>query len=43
MSGLKGGYTDVLGTPGQARAGELDFIYQSIGRFVKELKAQRLY
>ncbi len=43
VSGLKGGYTDVLGTPGQALAGELDFIDQSIGRFVKELKAQRLY
>ncbi len=43
VSGLKGGYTDVLGTPGQALAGELDFIDQSIGRFVQELKAQRLY
>ena len=43
VSGLKGGYTDVLGTPGQGLAGELDFIDQSIGRFVKELKAQRLY
>jgi hypothetical protein len=43
VTGLKGGYTDVLGTPGQALAGELDFIDQSIGRFVKELKAQRLY
>jgi hypothetical protein len=43
VTGLKGGYTDVLGTPGQALAGELDFIDQSVGRFVKELKAQRLY
>jgi hypothetical protein len=43
VSGLKGGYIDVLGTPGQALAGELDFIDQSLGRFVKELKAQRLY
>jgi hypothetical protein len=43
VSGLKGGYTDVLGTPGQALAGELDFVDQSIGRFVQELKAQRLY
>jgi Type I phosphodiesterase / nucleotide pyrophosphatase len=43
VSGLKGGYTDVLGTPGQALAGELDFIDQSIGRFVQELKAERLY
>jgi hypothetical protein len=43
VSGLKGGYTDVLGTPGQALAGQLEFIDQSIGRFVEELKAQRLY
>jgi len=43
VTGLKGGYTDVLGTPGQGLAGELDFIDQSMGRFVKELKAQRLY
>jgi hypothetical protein len=43
VSGLKGGYTDVLGTPGQALASELEFIDQSIGRFVSELKAQRLF
>jgi Type I phosphodiesterase / nucleotide pyrophosphatase len=43
VSGLKGGYTDVLGTPGQALAGQLDFIDQSIGRFVQELKAQHLF
>ncbi|HEY2633646.1 MAG TPA: alkaline phosphatase family protein [Steroidobacteraceae bacterium] len=43
VTGLKGGYTDVLGTPGQGLAGELDFIDQSVARFVKELKAQRLY
>ena len=43
VTGLKGGYTDVLGTPGQGLAGELDFIDQSVGRFVKELKAQRIY
>jgi hypothetical protein len=43
VTGLKGGYTDVLGTPSQALAGELDFVDQSIGRFVQELKAQRLY
>jgi Type I phosphodiesterase / nucleotide pyrophosphatase len=43
VSGLKGGYTDVLGTPGQALAGQLEFIDRSIGRFVQELKAQRLY
>src|SRR5882757_5287612 len=43
VTGLKGGYTDVLGTPGQGLAGELDFIDQSMARLVKELKAQRLY
>jgi Type I phosphodiesterase / nucleotide pyrophosphatase len=43
VTGLKGGYTDVLGTPGQALAGQLEFIDESIGRFVKELKAQRIY
>jgi hypothetical protein len=43
VSGQKGGYSDVLGTPGQGLAGQLDFIDQSIGRFVQELKAQRLY
>jgi hypothetical protein len=43
VTGLKGGYTDAIGTPGQALAGELDFIDQSIGRFVRELKAQGLF
>jgi hypothetical protein len=43
VSGLKGGYTDVLGTPGIALAGELDFIDQSIGKFVAELKKQKIY
>jgi hypothetical protein len=43
VTGLKGGYTDVLGTPGQALAGELEFVDQSIGRFVNELKAQTLF
>jgi hypothetical protein len=43
VTGLKGGYTDVLGTPGQALASELDFVDQSLGKFVSELKAQRLF
>jgi hypothetical protein len=43
VTGLKGGYTDVLGTPGQGLSGELAFIDQSIGRFVHELKDQRIY
>src|SRR6202042_1564971 len=32
-----------LGTPGQGLAGELDFIDQSIGKFVRELKSQGLF
>lgn len=43
VTGLKGGYIDVLGTPGQALAGQLDFVDQSIGRFIQELKSQRLF
>lgn len=41
---LKGaGYTDVLGTPSQGLASELDFIDQSLGLFVAELKKQGIY
>jgi hypothetical protein len=43
VTGLKGGYTDVLGTPGQGLAEELDFVDQSLGKFVSELKKQGLY
>src|ERR1700761_96524 len=43
VTGLKGGYTDAIGTPGQALASELDFVDQSIGRFVQELKAKGLF
>jgi arylsulfatase A-like enzyme len=43
VTGLKGGYTDAIGTPSQALAGELDFIDQSIGKFVRELKSQGLF
>src|ERR1700749_4388666 len=43
VTGLKGGYTDVLGTPGQGLAEELDFVDQSLGQFVSELKKQGLY
>jgi hypothetical protein len=36
---LKGaGYTDVLGTPSALLAGDLDFVDQSLGRMVSELK-----
>ena len=43
VTGLKGGYTDALGTAGEGLAGQLDFIDQSIGKFVAELKKQRIY
>ena len=43
VTGLKGGYTDVLGTPGQALASEFDFIDQSLAKFVAELKSQHIY
>ncbi|HLK06877.1 MAG TPA: alkaline phosphatase family protein [Candidatus Angelobacter sp.] len=40
---LKGaGYTDVLGTPSAALAGDLDFVDQSLGRMVSELKKNGL-
>jgi hypothetical protein len=32
------GYTDVLGTPSEGLAGELDFVDQSLGQIVSELK-----
>ncbi len=43
VTGLKGGYTDVFGTPGQALAEQLDFVDQSLGKFVSELKKQGLW
>jgi hypothetical protein len=43
VSGLKGGYTDVLGTPGQALVGQIDFVDRSLGQIVQELKRERLY
>jgi len=43
VTGVKGGYTDVLGTPGQGLAEELDFVDQSLGKFVSELKKEGLY
>ncbi len=39
VTGSKGGYTDVLGTPGAGLAGELDFIDQSLGRFVQRAQS----
>jgi len=43
VTGVKGGYLDVLGTPGAGLAGQLDFIDHSLGRIVQELKNQHLY
>jgi hypothetical protein len=43
VSGAKGGYTDVSGTPGAGLAAELDFVDQSLGKFVSELKKEGLY
>ncbi len=43
VTGLKGGYTDVLGTPGPGLAEELDFVDQSLGTMVSELKKQGLF
>jgi hypothetical protein len=43
VTGDKGGYADVSGTPNAGLAGELDFVDQSLGMIVSELKAQRLY
>src|SRR5450755_220294 len=37
------GYTDVLGTQSAGLASELDFIDQSLGKFVAELKKQGIY
>jgi diacylglycerol kinase len=43
VSAARGGYLDVLGTPGAGLAGELDFVDQSLGKFVAELKRQGLW
>ncbi len=43
VTGAKGGYLDVMGTPGVGLAGELDFVDQSLGKFVAELKGQGLW
>ena len=40
---VDGGYSDVLGTPSQGLAFELDFVDQTLGRIVAELKKQGLY
>jgi hypothetical protein len=42
VTGIRGGYTDVAGTPSRGLVGELDFVDQSLGQVVAELRAQRL-
>ena len=43
VTGDAGGYANVSGVPNAGLAGELDFVDQSLGRIVNELKAQHLY
>jgi hypothetical protein len=38
-----GGYTDVLGTASEGLASELDFVDESLGKFVAELKKERIF
>jgi hypothetical protein len=40
---VNGGYFDVLGTPNEGLAFELDFVDQSLGRVVAELKKEGIY
>jgi hypothetical protein len=40
---VKGGYADVLGTPNEGLTFELDFVDQSLGRIVAELKKQNIF
>jgi len=43
VMGALGGYADVVGTPNAGMALELDFIDQSLGKFVSELKKEGIY
>lgn len=43
VTGQPGGYSDVLGAPASGLADQLDFVDQSLGRIVEELRAQNLY
>lgn len=40
---VNGGYADVLGTPSEGLAFELDFVDRSLGRMVNELKKEGLF
>jgi hypothetical protein len=43
VTGILGGYSDVVGTPNAGMALELDYIDQSLGKFVAELKKEGIY
>ncbi len=43
VTGEQGGYTDAIGTPGAGLARELDFVDQSLGKLVSELKKEGLW
>jgi hypothetical protein len=43
VTNMSGGYTDVLATPSAGLAAELEFVDQSLGRMVQELKSERIY
>jgi Type I phosphodiesterase / nucleotide pyrophosphatase len=43
VTGIAGGYTDVLGTPSAGLAGELEFVDQSLGKMVSELRKEGLF
>src|SRR5690349_6912997 len=43
VTGQKCGYLDVLGKPGAGLEDELDFVDESLGRFVRELKKEGLF
>jgi Type I phosphodiesterase / nucleotide pyrophosphatase len=43
VTGQAGGYADVLGKPAAGLADQLEFVDQSIGRIVAELRGQNLY
>jgi Type I phosphodiesterase / nucleotide pyrophosphatase len=40
---VKGGYLNVFGTPSEGLASELDFVDQTLGRIVAELKSQGIF
>ena len=43
VTGADGGYTNVLGAPSAGLNSELEFVDDSLGKMVKELKSQGLY